>query len=113
MRNSGVSYQRRIIDDWLDEMFPHRAAIAIEGAKGVGKTATATRRARTVINLADPAQLSIVAGDWDQVTRVRPPVLIDEWQLEPSVWDRVKQATCVTSIGFAASWENVLWNGWC
>ncbi len=37
-------YQRRIIDDELDELFPALAAIAIDGAKGVGKTSTAEER---------------------------------------------------------------------
>ena len=35
-----MTYRRRIIDDTLDDLFPHLAAIALEGAKGVGKTAT-------------------------------------------------------------------------
>ncbi|WP_278236136.1 DUF4143 domain-containing protein [Isoptericola sp. AK164] len=87
-----MRYRRRIIDDALDELFPHLAAIALEGAKGVGKTATATQLASTVINLADDLQRQTVAADVGQVTRVPPPVLVDEWQLEPPVWDRIKRA---------------------
>ena len=49
-----MAYRRRIMDDVLDELFPHLAAIALEGANGVGKTATASRRAATVLDLADP-----------------------------------------------------------
>lgn len=85
-------YRRRIIDDTLDELFPHLAAIALEGAKGVGKTATASQRAATVIDLADPARRQTLAANFDHVTQVTPPVLIDEWQLEPPVWDRVRRA---------------------
>lgn len=87
-----MTYHRRIIDDTLDELFPHLAAIALEGAKGVGKTATASQRAATVVNLADPARRQVLAADFDYITQMTPPVLIDEWQLEPPVWDRVRRA---------------------
>jgi predicted AAA+ superfamily ATPase len=87
-----VVYRRRIIDEALDELFPHLAAIALEGAKGVGKTATATQRAATVLSLNNPNEHAALAGNLDLVTQVPPPVLIDEWQLEPDVWDRVRRA---------------------
>jgi uncharacterized protein len=87
-----VPYRRRVIDEQLDELFPHLAAIALEGAKGVGKTATAMQRAQTSISLDVPAQHEVVAADLDYITRVEPPVLIDEWQIVPAVWDRVRRA---------------------
>ena len=46
-----TDYRRRLVDDELDELMPDLAAIAIEGPKGVGKSATAERRAKTVIRL--------------------------------------------------------------
>lgn len=67
-------------------------AIAIEGAKGVGKTATASRRAATVLALNNELTRQSVAAHRDLVMQVEPPVFIDEWQLEPSVWDRVRTA---------------------
>lgn len=87
-----MAYQPRIIDETLDEVFPHLPAIALEGAKGVGKTATASQRAATVLPLTDPNVREALAADLDLVTQVAPPVLIDEWQFEPSVWDRVRRA---------------------
>ncbi|HUY71760.1 MAG TPA: AAA family ATPase, partial [Gaiellaceae bacterium] len=87
-----MSYRRRIIDEALDEVFPDLGAIALEGAKGVGKTATASERAATILSLNNPNELAAVEGDLDLVTQVTPPVLIDEWQLAPSVWDRVRRA---------------------
>jgi uncharacterized protein len=87
-----MSYRRRVIDETLDDLFPHLAAIALEGAKGVGKTATATRRATTVLSLNNPNEHTALASNLDLVTQVPPPALIDEWQLEPSVWDRVRRA---------------------
>ncbi len=85
-------YRRRIIDDILDDVFPHLAAIALEGAKGVGKTATGHRRAASVLSLDDPADRAAVRAHLDLVTEVDGPVLIDEWQLEPAVWERVRRA---------------------
>lgn len=87
-----MSYRRRVIDDLLDELFPDLAAIALEGAKGVGKTATAMQRAPAVVPLDLQAQREIVAADLDYGTQVATPVLIDEWQLAPAVWDRVRRA---------------------
>lgn len=87
-----MTYRRRVVDELLDDLFPSLAAIALEGAKGVGKTATATQRAQTVISLDVPAQREIIAADLDYVTQVGTPVLIDEWQFEPALWDRVRRA---------------------
>jgi hypothetical protein len=94
-----MAYRRRIVDDQLDELFPHLAAIALEGAKGVGKTATASQRAATVVDLANPNYRQAVSADYDYVAQVAPPVLIDEWQLEPQVWDRVRRAVDDDSSG--------------
>ncbi|MCL1839246.1 MAG: AAA family ATPase, partial [Propionibacteriaceae bacterium] len=87
-----MDYRRRVLDDILDAAMPGLAAIAIEGAKAVGKTATATRRAATVLTLSDPRQRASVAGNYDLVAALTPPVFIDEWQFEPQVWERVRQA---------------------
>ena len=92
-------YQRRIVDGVLDELFPHLAAVALEGAKGVGKTATASQRAKTILSLDRPGQREILAANLDYITRVPPPVLIDEWQLEPAVWDRVRAAVDEDNAG--------------
>jgi len=47
-------YLARIVDAELDDLLQDAAAIALDGPKGVGKTATAARRATTVIALDDP-----------------------------------------------------------
>lgn len=88
----GVPYQRRIVDDLLDEVFPELAAVALEGAKGVGKTATGMQRANSVLSLDETAQREVLTADLDSITALPEPVLIDEWQLLPEVWDRVRRA---------------------
>jgi predicted AAA+ superfamily ATPase len=82
----------RVVDDLLHRDMAGLAAIALAGAKGVGKTATAIRRAATVLSLVDPRTRAAVAANYDLVAQLDGPVFIDEWQLEPTVWDRVRQA---------------------
>lgn len=94
-----MTYRRRVIDDLLDDVFPDLAAIALEGAKGVGKTATGTQRAASILGLNDGRQLEAVRADPDLVARLPAPVLIDEWQLEPAVWERVRRAVDDDSRG--------------
>jgi predicted AAA+ superfamily ATPase len=85
-------YQRRVVDDELDELFGDLAAIAIEGPKGVGKTRTALQRAKTAYRLDDPAQLAVAQADPARLLDGERPVLIDEWQRLPEVWDLVRRA---------------------
>ena len=85
-------YLPRLVDSELDELMPELSAIALEGPKGVGKTETAQRRARTVHYLDEPAQRAIAEADPAQVLSGAPPLLLDEWQRVPAVWDAVRRA---------------------
>ncbi len=85
-------YRPRVVDAELDELLPGLPAISLEGPKGVGKTATATRRAGTVIALDDPVQRELLRADPPRLDRSPTPVLVDEWQREPAVWDLVRRS---------------------
>jgi uncharacterized protein len=85
-------YQRRVLDGELDELMGALAAIALEGAKAVGKTATASQRARTIYPLDDPDQQAIAQADLDRLLAAPTPILFDEWQNVEPVWDRVRRA---------------------
>jgi hypothetical protein len=85
-------YRTRIVDDELDLLSSALPAIAIEGPKAVGKTATASQRAVTTFGLDDPDQRAIAEADLDRIVDASPPVLIDEWQYVTPVWDRVRRA---------------------
>jgi len=87
-----VTYHRRIIDDELDGLLGGLPAIALEGARGVGKTETALQRARTVYRLDDPGVRQAVEADPSLITTGAPPILIDEWQRLPWSWDVVRRA---------------------
>lgn len=85
-------YRRRVVDTELDELLAGLPAISLEGPKGVGKTATALRRARTEHRLDDPRVVEVVTADPSRVTAGEPPILVDEWQRLPAVWDVVRRA---------------------
>lgn len=67
-------------------------AISIDGAKGVGKTMTARRRAAAEIQLDDPDEVGLLAADRGRIERLPKPLLIDEWQRYPRVWDLVRRS---------------------
>ena len=91
-RTGGPGYRRRVVDGELDLLLDELPAISIEGARAVGKTWTARRRARTVHNLDDPQTLALVEADPARLTRGPEPIFIDEWQRYPPAWDLVRRA---------------------
>lgn len=86
------NYAWRVVDDELDVLLAELPAILIEGPKGVGKTATALRRAETTYELDDPAQLEVAQADAARLIAGDPPILIDEWQRLPESFDLVRRA---------------------
>jgi predicted AAA+ superfamily ATPase len=86
------SYRRRVVDHELDELLAGLPAIAIDGPKAVGKTATALRRAATVYRLDDDGERAIAQADPSRLLEGDPPILIDEWQRLPESFDRVRRA---------------------
>lgn len=85
-----MDYLPRILDGQLDRLLAGLPAVAIEGPKAVGKTATARRRVSMAVSLDDPAELTLMRDDARRLSRLAKPVLIDEWQHYPPVWDRVR-----------------------
>ena len=66
--------------------------MALEGARAVGKTSTAGERAETRYELDDQAHLAVVSADVRLALSQPAPVLIDERQHHPPVWDQVRRA---------------------
>jgi predicted AAA+ superfamily ATPase len=96
-----AGYVRRIVDDELDAVLPELSAVLLDGPKGVGKTSTAMERANSVWRLDDPAQLAILDADPSIVVGDEPPILIDEWQRLPAIWDVVKRAVDAGAVSGA------------
>ncbi len=85
-------YIPRIVDSQLGVLINGLPALAIDGPRAIGKTETAKRYAHTVHALDDPMQREIAFGDVSRLLSGTPPVLIDEWQRIPEVWDLVRRA---------------------
>ncbi|MFT4036047.1 MAG: DUF4143 domain-containing protein [Patulibacter sp.] len=86
------SYRSRVVDGELDELFAGLPAIALEGAKGVGKTETAVQRAATTWFLEAEDQRALILADPARLVAGPHPTLIDEWQHVPSSWDLIRRA---------------------
>lgn len=86
-----MEYAPRTVDHELDELMSGAAAIAVDGPKGVGKTATASRRADAAWYLDDPAQRELARADFAMATLPAGTVLLDEWQRLPQLWDSVRR----------------------
>ncbi len=87
-----MGYVRRIVDQELDDLFAELAALALDGPKAVGKTTTAEQRVAALAKLDSGAIRGPIAADPEIVLRRPRPLLIDEWQKVPEVWDVVRRA---------------------
>ena len=94
-----MSYTRRIVDLELDDLFGEVAALALDGPKGVGKTTTAEQRAAGLVKLDSKAVREPVAADPQIILRRPRPLLVDEWQKVPEVWDVVRRAVDEDAAG--------------
>lgn len=69
-------------------------AVLIEGPKWCGKTTTAAQHANTVLYFDDPAEIkqNIRMADINPKALLKgePPLLIDEWQIAPKLWDAIR-----------------------
>lgn len=94
-----MSYKRRIVDQELDELFSEVAALTLDGPKAVGKTTTGEQRVQGLVRLDSKAVRGPVAAEPEIVLRRPRPLLIDEWQKVPEVWDVVRRAVDDDSSG--------------
>ncbi|MDR1190070.1 MAG: DUF4143 domain-containing protein [Verrucomicrobiales bacterium] len=84
------SYQRHI-EEYLRLLLADLPAVAVEGLKGIGKTVSCARLSASVFQLDRDLDRVKVANNPDMLTTVPAPVLIDEWQKVPSVWEFVRR----------------------
>ena len=88
-----MAYRKRIVDDELARRLSATGAVVIEGPKACGKTATARRLAASEVLLdVDEAARKAMAVDPALVLAGAVPRLIDEWQIEPAIWNHIRRA---------------------
>ena len=86
-------YIKRIVDRELAERLAATGAVVIEGPRACGKTETARQIAASEVLLDINEDARVLAGIApSQVLAGATPRLIDEWQLEPSIWNHVRRA---------------------
>lgn len=86
------SYRPRVADEELQRRMSSMGAVMIEGARACGKTATAARLANTVHRLdVDASARTAVSAAPEILFRGDPPILFDEWQITPDIWNLVRR----------------------
>ena len=89
-----MMYLSRMADKQLFQNLETFGAVLIEGPKWCGKTTTAMKQAKSVIELQDPD----TREGFLATAKIRPsllligdtPRLVDEWQVAPAIWDAVR-----------------------
>ncbi|MYH52243.1 MAG: ATP-binding protein [Gemmatimonadetes bacterium] len=86
-------YWPRVADDELRRRLVRSGAVLIEGPRACGKTVTASQIAASSVMLdTEPSARRAAAVDPGFLLEGETPRLIDEWQLVPEIWNRVRHA---------------------
>ena len=87
-------YLPRLIENIMAESMKTNGCIVIEGPKWCGKSTTSERFAKSVVKLQKPAtynQYKIFANIGDDILLSgEKPLLFDEWQKIPELWDYIR-----------------------
>lgn len=85
-------YKERLIDKKIKEHLKIFGAISIDGPKWCGKTWTSLNHANTVRYIIpnDKTTFELAKMDNEKILIGDYPILIDEWQLIPEIWDTIR-----------------------
>ncbi len=90
------NYIIRISDKLLKSMLESTGAVLVEGAKWCGKTQSSLQIANSVVYMQDPDEgpgyLAIADTKPSLLLEGETPLLLDEWQMAPVIWDAVRFA---------------------
>lgn len=88
-----MKYQPRVVDRELARRLASTGAIVVEGPRACGKTATARQVAASEVLLDVDENARRAAGVDPALILAGPvPRLIDEWQIEPRIWNHLRRA---------------------
>lgn len=86
-------YLSRLVDAEVRASLEAVGAILIEGPRASGKTATGEAHSNSTIRLdIDEDARALARLNPGLLLGGSPPLLIDEWQLEPQLWNHVRRA---------------------
>ncbi|MEE1117479.1 MAG: DUF4143 domain-containing protein [Methanosphaera sp.] len=87
-------YLPRYMDKELEESLEYMGAVLITGPKWCGKTTTAKQHCKSLIELQHPingkSYLKLADTNPIELLKGEKPLLIDEWQMAPELWDTVR-----------------------
>jgi len=87
-------YLPRLIEETFALAMKTKGCVCLEGAKWCGKSTTAGRFAKTIIRLQDPVQFNQYRVFADvgnkNLFSGEKPILYDEWQKIPDLWDYIR-----------------------
>ena len=87
-------YAPRVVDGQMGRYLGFMPTVLIDGPRGCGKTTTARRFADSELLLDNDSAARDHAEHGTLPLHGGPfPMLIDEWQLAPAVWNRVRRAS--------------------
>lgn len=84
------TYLKRIIEGQIERKMKSSGAVLVAGPKFCGKTTTATRFAKSVKKLSTERAISLAKMEPRATLDGEKPLLIDEWQAVPQIWDEVR-----------------------
>lgn len=87
-------YKKRVFDELLEFQLRVFGAVLITGPKGCGKTRTARQFAKTKIEFQDEDRreyyLDLANNFPSKLLVGRKPILFDEWQDAPKIWEQLE-----------------------
>lgn len=86
-----MEYRKRIIDELLKDTLSYRGGVLIEGLKWCGKTTSAKQIVASSVLMSESEPFEVyLSGNMKPIIQGSVPRLIDEWQLAPRLWDKVR-----------------------
>jgi len=86
------NYLPRVVDSELTQRLSISGAVLLDGPKACGKTETAAQRAKSIVRLdTDVNARQQLQLSPELLFEQATPILFDEWQRAPEVWDHVRR----------------------
>ncbi|MFA5620117.1 MAG: DUF4143 domain-containing protein [Weeksellaceae bacterium] len=86
-----MGYKKRFSDKELEQKLEASGAVLIRGPKACGKTETAKQIAKSILKVDRDEQVPALMGaSPKRLLEGETPRLIDEWQVQPRLWDYVR-----------------------
>ncbi len=86
-----AEYLPRLLDGKLREVLAFSPAVVVEGPRGCGKTTTGSRAASSFLAMDEVDVAGGSPGALRGLLDLPPPLLVDEWQVAPGLWNAVRR----------------------